>query len=740
MANQPKKKQKIDIFSDIQSTVEKVARRNDVDRIFDPNYSPEDDPSFWEDQNLLSFKDFCASPEHANFPPLSEKQLEMAEYMLGNDAKKVFNNERNIACLVWGKGSGKDTLSALVQLYLTYILLNMRFPQRYFKLSDNASLDMINVASSKEQAQVVYFEILKRFVLNWEWLKKRWDIVVNGRYFSAQNENTVDFLNKVTITNEAILFPKNIRMFSGNSEAESSEGKSPICFVLDEADAFKGETRSALKIFRTLRSSAKSRYGNKFKGFILSYPRSSESFIMSMYEKAKQSLSFYADKSATWEVLPKGKFSDKYFEFEGKKIPMDFFDDFNEDPMFAKSAYLCDPPKHESPFFGQVEKLEMAMQGQNNLFQFSNYISDQKVCKSIISYPSLSNKKYVVAFDLGETQDSTVLTVGHVDNDKVVIDLITDWEPDYAKKYKVSFSNFEDVLNDIIKHINVIKVGGDHWNCLVGETMVLAGFGEYLRIKTLTQPRFEGKLSVRAFDLDARKCRVASGVIAKKTYDAAKIIGIEIYSVTHGNFTVVKCTPEHKFLLKNGEYIEAQFLSKGDELMPAVMRDRFFVASTFSYTQKEPVYDLHVPGYNNFVICPGIVVHNSALIIQKLNSSGVESSTVKIDFDDYQIFRRYLYAGKVILPKNDKLYRELKDLQIFDGSKVDHLVGKHNDMVVACVLAFKMLLGYGGGQGGADNGLLNNGEFVSENLRTSEVDGTFMPTNKEGINIDGFSF
>ena len=42
----------------------------------------------------------------------------------------------------------------------------------------------------------------------------------------------------------------------------------------------------------------------------------------------------------------------------------------------------------------------------------------------------------------------------------------------------------------------------------------------------------------------------------------------EVIKVALDNGQVIKCTPNHKFLLKNGEYKEAQFLTPKDSLMP----------------------------------------------------------------------------------------------------------------------------------------------------------------------------
>src|ERR1019366_5307700 len=209
----------------------------------------------------------------------------------GENPKKMFNINRNTSVLCWGKGSGKDTVSVLMICYVVYVLLCLKNPQQFLGSANHDSIDLINVAASKEQAQTVFFQNFKTRVLHWGWLKSQWDIQSSGRFFSsAQKEDAADVANKVLITNDAILFPNNIRAFSGSCEAETLEGKNLLMFVLDEVDAFKTDSkiRSAEKIYRTLRTSAVSRFGTRFKGFVISYPRSSNGFILRMYASTKK--------------------------------------------------------------------------------------------------------------------------------------------------------------------------------------------------------------------------------------------------------------------------------------------------------------------------------------------------------------------------------------------------------------------------------------------------------------------
>lgn len=583
-----------DVF---KQTIADAALKSNVSSILDNASSGEMDQTLWKTDNILSFASFCESADHMNFPPLSPRQRMVAEYMFGDNPKDIFSSGRNTACLVWGKGSGKDTLAALMKLYIVYVLLNLKNPQRYLGLPDNDSIDLLNIAASKEQAQTVYFQIFKTKVLNWAWLRNQWDIVINGRFFSSGQDEESDFMNKVTVTNDAVLFPMNIRCFSGSAEAESLEGKNLLCFVLDEADAFKQKSmqRSAAKLYRVVRTSAVSRFGSKYKGFLISYPRSESGFIMKMYEQSKRFLNMYGDIAATWEVKPREMYSKNTFEFEGKKIPMDFYDEFRLDPLGSKAAYLCDPPAAESVFLEDQDKIDLATKDfVKPLFDFRDFNMDGKVRKVVTHAPFMHDRgvQHVLTLDLSLKDDATALTLMHREADRIVVDFSTAWIPDRKEGIEVDLMNVEEIIDLIRRDVNVKFFGADRWN--------------------------------------------------------------------------------------------------------------------------------------------------SALLVQKLRSKGLNAEVQRLEFSDFEIFKRLLYAGNIVIPKHSRLINELKGLQLVSPQRVDHPDGQHNDMAVTLVMGVKMLLAekvLGGG-----SGLISEGEFVGENLADGSDPAEFQesaPT--EGIQIDGFS-
>ena len=525
--------------------------------------------------------------------------------------------------------SGKDTISVLMICYVVYVLLCLKNPQQFLGLPDHDNIDIYNVAASKEQAQTVFFQNMKSRLMHWAWLRGQWDIQMSGRFFSTTQRDDVDSSeNRITITSDAIIFPNNIRAFSGSCEAETLEGKNLLMFVLDEVDAFKQESqgRSAEKIYRTLRTSAVSRFGMKFKGFMLSYPRSNNGFISKMYESTKKFLNIYGDVAFTWQVKPRALFSQQTFEFEGIQIPMDFYEEFRLDPIGAKRAYLCQPPTAETPFMEDWDGIEAAVpRDKTPLFEFRDIIEDGLFRKKMTKTPYMADRsvQYVLMADLGQIKDSASLTLMHRELDKIYVDFTTAWVPDKEKGIKVDLVNMEEIILSIREYVTVDGFYADQWQSRlmiakmrqlgVKSDIVTLDFSDYKTFKTLL---YSGNIKLirhaRLLDeiknlqlYNGRKVDHAPGCFVGSTriplLDGSipmieELVDREVWvysSDVDGNIVpgkasgifskmtsdfvdvvldsgaVDRCTPEHLWMLRDGTYRMAKDLRPGiDRLMP----------------------------------------------------------------------------------------------------------------------------------------------------------------------------
>lgn len=101
--------------------------------------------------------------------------------------------------------------------------------------------------------------------------------------------------------------------------------------------------------------------------------------------------------------------------------------------------------------------------------------------------------------------------------------------------------------------------------CLTGDTLVRTVQGSRT-IKDLAENGC-GDAHVLAYDLDRGRIVVARCLNARKTGEMLRVLGVEL-----DTGMVVRCTPEHRWLLRDGSYVEASALRPGASLMPCMTR------------------------------------------------------------------------------------------------------------------------------------------------------------------------
>ena len=100
-------------------------------------------------------------------------------------------------------------------------------------------------------------------------------------------------------------------------------------------------------------------------------------------------------------------------------------------------------------------------------------------------------------------------------------------------------------------------------SCFTGDTKVSLVNGTEQSIESLV-----GKDSFWVYSYDPQKGRIVPGkATAKKTRENAELV-----EVTLDNNEKVKCTPDHRWMMRDGSYKEAKDLQPGDSLMPLYRR------------------------------------------------------------------------------------------------------------------------------------------------------------------------
>lgn len=281
----------------------------------------------WEEKPVTLLK-WLYEPEYMNLDvKLSAIQIDFLEQLDNCDPR---TNEITEAVAEWGKGSGKDFISALACLRQVYFLLCMRNPYEFYGLAKNTGIQLVNVAYTKDQAKFVYFKQLKGLLKGSAWFIRR-------GYNPLRDRITFDF---------------DIECVSASADGDSVEGQNMFFAVMDEASAFKDANmvkarkaadgvkveRAADAIYNVLRSSTRSRFAEVGKVVIISYPRYRDDFTEVKLKQNRESKNGYASGPyATWEVNPR---------VTRAKLQADY----DRDPEMAMAMYECKPPYAEDGY------------------------------------------------------------------------------------------------------------------------------------------------------------------------------------------------------------------------------------------------------------------------------------------------------------------------------------------------------------------------------------------------------
>lgn len=152
-------------------------------------------------------------------------------------------------------------------------------------------------------------------------------------------------------------------------------------------------------------------------------------------------------------------------------------------------------------------------------------------------------------------------------------------------------------------HINHPENGA--FGCFVGDTKVRLVDGRSLTMRELVDEYSQGKENwVYSFNEATQRIepkRIRKAWLTRRNAELAK--------VTLDNGEELLCTPDHRFMLRDGTYVEAQYLRPTDPLMP--LGDARSVAKVERVGLKADVYDLEIEDNHNFALDAGVFVHNS---------------------------------------------------------------------------------------------------------------------------------
>src|SRR3989339_232563 len=155
--------------------------------------------------------------------------------------------------------------------------------------------------------------------------------------------------------------------------------------------------------------------------------------------------------------------------------------------------------------------------------------------------------------------------------------------------------------------------GQGNFGCFAGNVKVALVDGRNLSFKELVEENNKG---IQNFCYTIK----SNGSIGAEKILHPRITktDAEVIKIILDNGQEMICTPDHKFMLRNGEFKQAQHLTKEDSLMPLyekeigiIPRANHKIKRIEKLSEKIDVYDIEVPNTHNFALASGIFVHNS---------------------------------------------------------------------------------------------------------------------------------
>lgn len=438
----------------------------------------------------------------------------------------------------------------------------------------------------------------------------------------------------------------------------------------DELKGTKGQL-SAEDMYDVLRTSINTRFPVFGKLVMISYPRHKRDFLMQFYDEAEAlieknpNIGIYLSKAATWEANPTKSKKDKAIA-----------DDYLKNPEKAAQFYECIAPDSEDPFFRYKDKIHRMYEtlevpnpfnevgGYSPLFRAKPYqyvihldlaysgcraamalshvegeaedrlfycdlikywdasaveeIDLSKIEEEIIflrrrgfnivniSYDNAALSKYLI-----QRIEKLGFSTSYITVDRNIAPYNSLKDLIYSEKVRTYYNRIliEELLG--LSLVNGIKI--DHVNCFTGDTKILLSDGREVSMKELTNEYLLGKDNyVYSFNL---KSNIVETKKIKKAWKSGE--NTEVIKITLNNKEEIKCTPNHRFLLKTGEYKEARDLLYTDTLM-SLCKDKkskltYTVSKIDTVNIKQDVFDLEIESNNNFALSSGVFVHNSGV-------------------------------------------------------------------------------------------------------------------------------
>jgi hypothetical protein len=417
-----------------------------------------------------------------SFRTVTEKSyLEMLYNEGRSNIKEVIpGHERREMVLSIGRRSGKTMMASIIAAYETYKLILKGDPQAYFGLPPSNNIQVISVATDKDQAGLLYQEVSGHFR--------------NCRFFKAYTANN-------TLSYARFQTPEDIKKYGRYADdptakatlrvtfrsciAQGLRGAGNIVVIMDEVAHFTDKGQSSAEAVYNAVTPSTSAFSQKDPTDSRKPIGPGEGRIISISSPLGKQGQFYklfqigmkagaaaenmlCIQAPTWEVNPSVPSSE--FEKHYLKDPTVFFTEYG--------AEFTDRTR------GWIER-------PSDLFE----------CIAKGSTPTTvppARMPHFIGIDVGLVTDGTAVAIGHInDQQQIVLDLVDQikaGEGQYAKYERLEFDDVVDWIYQLSRKFYLAHGVFDQWAGIPFE-QALAKRG----LRQLQSERFTPQLGSEVF-------------------------------------------------------------------------------------------------------------------------------------------------------------------------------------------------------------------------------------------------
>lgn len=353
-----------------------------------------------------------------NFPLFPMQAKVLREFY---DPRKKYNE----LVMIVGRRGSKTQLASCISCYEAFKLICLQNPARYYHLAKGQEIFIVNVAASKEQARDTVFAAVASKIENSEW-------------FQSQNYTPR--------YNEFYFHEPKVFLRSDHSNSASLVGRTVKCGVLDELARFKDKSQksSAKEVYTAVRNSTQT-FGREGITVTITSPILVNDFAMQLYYQSQDphtNEGMLGYKMPTWEMNP--FITRESLQPEYDRNPEMAERDFGANPSFSIERYFKEPERITDPAVMSTRKHPIIGDYPSPVFR---------------GKPGFT---YVLAGDPSLKNDAFGLVLGHLEKDKIVLDLLHRFKPSSGRE--LSSEHIKRFIMLLVNHFKIRLFLTDVWH------------------------------------------------------------------------------------------------------------------------------------------------------------------------------------------------------------------------------------------------------------------------------------